>query len=86
MKIRILIDTIDKVKRFVSKVAGFEGDLDLSTGRYVIDAKSIMGIFSLDISQPLTLTIYDESLAPDLMEQLKEFTLPTGPDASEGEK
>ena len=73
MKIRILIDTIDKVKRFVSKVAGFEGDLDLSTGRYVIDAKSIMGIFSLDISAPLDLVVYDDASVSAITEALNGF-------------
>ena len=48
--INIKLDTIDKVKEFVNKINTFDGDFDLVSARYVIDAKSIMGIFSLDIS------------------------------------
>ena len=47
--INIKLDTIDKVKEFVNKINTFDGDFDLVSARYVIDAKSIMGIFSLDI-------------------------------------
>ena len=73
--ISILINTIDKVKQFVQLVSGFEGDLDLSTGRYTIDAKSIMGIFSLDISKPLDLTIYNDEKAAEYIEQLHDFII-----------
>lgn len=52
----IRLSTIDAVRGFVTAVTGFNGDLDLSSGRYVIDAKSIMGIFSLDLSSPIQLT------------------------------
>ena len=43
--INIKLDTIDKVKEFVNKINTFDGDFDLVSARYVIDAKSIMGIF-----------------------------------------
>ena len=72
----VLINTIDKVKEFVQIVSHFEGELDLSISRYTIDAKSIMGIFSLDISQPLQLTVYDEKAFPALKEALAAFILP----------
>ena len=52
----IRLSTIDAVRGFVSAVTQFSGDVDLSSGRYVIDAKSIMGIFSLDLSSPIQLT------------------------------
>ncbi len=52
----IRLSTIDDVRGFVTAVTQFAGDLDLSSGRYVIDAKSIMGIFSLDLSNPIDLT------------------------------
>lgn len=55
-KIIIRLDSVDKVKRFVSIVGGVEDDFDLvSDNHFVIDAKSIMGIFSLDLSKPVTL-------------------------------
>ena len=47
--INIKLDTIDKVKEFVNKINTFDGDFDLVSARYVIDAKSIMGIFSLSL-------------------------------------
>lgn len=59
-KTEILIDSIDKVKAFVNEISKFDCDFDLISGRYVIDAKSIMGIFSLDISKPIELDIHEE--------------------------
>ena len=58
--LKISLVTIDQVKRFVDLVSKVEGDVDLVSGRYTIDAKSIMGIFSLDISKPMELRIYRE--------------------------
>lgn len=53
----VLLHSADKVKDFVSDMNKIEGDAFLSAGRYIIDAKSIMGIFSLDLSKPLKLEI-----------------------------
>ncbi|MDD2979917.1 MAG: HPr family phosphocarrier protein [Hespellia sp.] len=53
----IRLKAIDTVKDFVNDLAKFEGEFDLISGRYVIDAKSIMGIFSLDLSNELKLSI-----------------------------
>lgn len=64
--VQVFLNTIEKVKRFVNDVSKFENDFDLAAGKYVIDAKSIMGIFSLDLTKPLTLTIH----ANDSMEQI----------------
>ncbi len=55
---KISLDSIDKVKSFVNIISKFDCDFDLVSGRYVIDAKSIMGIFSLDLSNPITLNIH----------------------------
>ena len=55
--IKISLNSIDKVKSFVNDITKFDYDFDLVSGRYVIDAKSIMGIFSLDLSKPLELRI-----------------------------
>lgn len=56
MKTVILnLETIDKVKKFVNLVNQYDGEFDLVSGRYVVDAKSIMGIFSLDLSRPIEL-------------------------------
>ena len=57
--VTVNINSIDKVKRFVSAITSFDNDFDLVCDRYVIDAKSIMGIFSLDISKPIDLNIHN---------------------------
>ena len=59
--VQISLNSIDKVKSFVNAITQFEFDFDLISGRYVIDAKSIMGIFSLDLSKPIDLAIHAES-------------------------
>ena len=53
--LKISLNSIDKVKAFVNEISKFDCDFDLVSGRYVIDAKSIMGIFSLDLSKPILL-------------------------------
>ena len=63
--VRISLNSIDKVKSFVNDLAKFDVDFDLVSGRYVIDAKSIMGIFSLDLSKPINLNIHAEGAALD---------------------
>ena len=59
--VQISLNSIDKVKSFVNAITQFEYDFDLISGRYVIDAKSIMGIFSLDLSQPIDLNIHADN-------------------------
>lgn len=59
--VSISLNSIDKVKSFVNDISKFESDFDLVSGRYVIDAKSIMGIFSLDLSKPITLNIHADA-------------------------
>lgn len=71
--IKVYLDTIDKVKGFVNVVSICDGDFDLSSGRYVVDAKSIMGIFSLDLSKTLTLQIHDNEVADRILPQLKAY-------------
>ena len=55
--VQISLNSIDKVKNFVNDLTRFNTDFDLVSGRYVVDAKSIMGIFSLDLSKPIDLNI-----------------------------
>ena len=59
--VKISLNSIDKVKAFVNDVTKFDSDFDLVSGRYVIDAKSIMGIFSLDLSKPIDLNIHNDA-------------------------
>ena len=63
--LKISLNSIDKVKAFVNETSKFDCDFDLVSGRYVIDAKSIMGIFSLDLSKPINLNIHAEGAALD---------------------
>ncbi|MDO4616538.1 MAG: HPr family phosphocarrier protein [Lachnospiraceae bacterium] len=56
--VKISLNSIDKVKSFVNDISKFDFDFDLVSGRYVIDAKSIMGIFSLDLSNNIDLNIH----------------------------
>ncbi|MDD6207892.1 MAG: HPr family phosphocarrier protein [Clostridiales bacterium] len=58
--VKISLNSIDKVKSFVNEISKFDSEFDLVSGRYVIDAKSIMGIFSLDLSKPIDLNIHSE--------------------------
>jgi len=71
--ITILLDTIEKVRKFVNQISQLEGEFDIISDRYIIDAKSIMGIFSLDLSKPLKLSIHSEEVAAKVMEDFKEF-------------
>ena len=59
--VQISLNSIGKVKSFVNAITQFDFDFDLISGRYVIDAKSIMGIFSLDLSKPIELAIHTET-------------------------
>ena len=63
--VKISLNSIDKVKAFVNEISKFDCDFDLVSGRYVIDAKSIMGIFSLDLSKPIDLKILADGTALD---------------------
>ena len=71
--VQISLNSIDKVKSFVNSIAQFDFDFDLVSGRYVIDAKSIMGIFSLDLSKPIELAIHNESEIDEIMEVIKPY-------------
>ena len=71
--VQISLNSIDKVKAFVNDITKFDNDFDLVSGRYVIDAKSIMGIFSLDISKPIDLNIYADEGMDDIMAALKPY-------------
>ncbi len=63
--------SIDDVKSFVNTVSMMDGDFDLCSGKYVVNAKSMMGIFSLDFQKPMELIIH--SPTDDVMEVLEKF-------------
>ncbi|MGN0311653.1 MAG: HPr family phosphocarrier protein [Lachnospiraceae bacterium] len=72
-KVFISLNSIEKVKSFVNIVSQFDFDFDLISGRYVIDAKSIMGIFSLDLSKPIELSVHTNDRMNEVLEALKPF-------------
>ena len=74
-KINISLNSLDKVKSFVNAITKFDNDFDLISGRYVIDAKSIMGIFSLDLSKPITLNIHASENMSAILEVLKPYII-----------
>ena len=72
--VKVSLNSIDKVKTFVSDINRFDFDFDLGSGRYVIDAKSIMGIFSLDLSRPINLNIHaDGDKLDEVLAVLKPY-------------
>ena len=71
--VQISLNSIDKVKSFVNEITKFDYDFDLVSGRYVIDAKSIMGIFSLDLSRPITLNIHNDEQIDTILDVLKPY-------------
>ena len=73
--VKISLNSIDKVKSFVNEITKFDYDFDLVSGRYVIDAKSIMGIFSLDLSKPIDLAIHSETNLDEILEVLKPYII-----------
>ena len=78
--IQILLEMASQVKKFVNIVQSYSFEIDLRSDRYVIDAKSVLGIFSLDLSKPVNVEIHaeeDDELekCDELIEQLKEFAV-----------
>ena len=71
--VTINLGSIDKVKSFVNDITKFDSDFDLVSGRYVIDAKSIMGIFGLDLSKPINLNIHGDEDNAEIMEVIKKY-------------
>ena len=69
----IRINTIEDVKNFVTTVTKCNYDVDIVSGRYAIDAKSIMGIFSLDLSKPLELRVHSDD-CDELMAELDKYS------------
>lgn len=71
---KVSLTNIDRVKSFVNCVTKIDTDIDLISGRFVVDAKSILGIFSVDLSQPIELRIHaDEKQADEILRQLSDY-------------
>ena len=71
--VQISLNCIDNIKSFVDRIAKFDNDFDLVSGRYVVNARSIMGIFSLDLSKPVNLNIHKEEQMDEVMTALKPY-------------
>ena len=70
--IKISLEMAQRVKEFVNITQNYTCEILLKSGKYIVDAKSILGIFSLDLSQPLTVEVYSDDCA-ELMEKLEKF-------------
>lgn len=68
----LLLSSINDVKDFVNIVSKYDFDVDLTSGRYVVDAKSIMGIFSLDLSKPIKVEIREPN-CEEFMKEVSKF-------------
>ena len=72
-RMSVLLSTVEAVKEFVHIANLCDFELDLISGRYQVDAKSIMGIFSLDLSKPIDLNIHSENDVDAILEKLQPF-------------
>lgn len=72
VKFNIKLTNATSAKEFVYAVTNYPYDIDLTSGRYVVDAKSIMGIFSLDLSNPICVVAHTDD-ASELIEDVKAF-------------
>ncbi len=67
-KVTVVLNDYTRIKKFCNEVATFESDIDLVKGRYVVDAKSLIGVFTIDLSLPVDVVIYSED-----EEEIKRF-------------
>lgn len=69
---KISLATISDVKEFVNAVSKYDFEVDLASGRYAVDAKSIMGIFSLDLSKPIEMHVHSDD-CDAFLQEIKPF-------------
>ena len=72
--VMIRLSLVENVNRFVNIVARYPFEMDLRAGRHVVDAKSILGIFSLDLSKPITLEVYADH-CDELLKEIEPFVV-----------
>ena len=70
----IKLNFAEEVKTFVNTVNRYPYEVDLRAGRHVVDAKSILGIFSLDLSRPIALEVYADE-CDDLERDIAQFKI-----------
>ena len=72
VKESIVLSSIESVKKFVSITTKYDFQINLTTDKYKIDAKSIMGVFSLDLSKPVTLEVESDAAA-EFLAEIEQF-------------
>ena len=72
--VTLKLSQAEEIKEFVNTVNRYAYEMDLRAGRHVVDAKSILGIFSLDLSKPIILDVYDDN-CDDLIADIQQFTI-----------
>lgn len=72
--VMIQLQNVNQIKELVQAVTSSPYDIDIASGRYIIDAKSILGIFSLDIEKPMEVIIHGED-CEEILEELRQFTV-----------
>lgn len=72
--VNIKLTMAENVKKFVNIVSKYPYEIDIRSGRHVVDAKSILGIFSLDLSKPVTVEIYSDD-CDDFLEEIREYII-----------
>lgn len=73
MNIMIRLDSMEKVKEFVNIASHYAGKIQVSSGRYTVDGRSIMGIFSLELSSDLSMEIEDKEESSQLIRKLQRY-------------
>lgn len=73
--LNISLRSLDKIKNFVGIVSNLDSEIDLISGRYVVNAKSIMGVLSLDLSKDIQMNIYNEKIFDDAKKILQDFLI-----------
>ena len=73
--VQIKLNEINDVYTLVNTLVAYDGDVDLESGRYKVDGKSLLGIFSLDLRQPITMTIHNEATADELIAKMDSFVV-----------
>ncbi|MDF1494039.1 HPr family phosphocarrier protein [Caproiciproducens sp. CPB-2] len=71
MTVKILLDSVEKVKKFTASISNEEVDFEIIEGMHIVDAKSIMGIFSIDLTKPLRLNIHSDDRK--ILDKIKDF-------------
>lgn len=74
-RVNINLNTVDKVKNFISVASDLDCDLDLSSGRRMIDGKSIMGIFSLNLKNPIVMNINTKYNMDHILKEFEAFII-----------